>query len=225
MKSKNSHITDMIKRKEKKVRLLLIVFFIVGIIGFTIPFTSDFFIHLTPLALLLSVTALVLFHKPVSHKKILIPFLPIFITSFIIEVAGVQSGLIFGSYTYGKGLGIKLLDTPLLIGINWLFLVYCTVIIADKFRVSNMIKIISASLIMIIYDVILEQMAPRFDMWSFEGGFAPVRNYISWFIISLLFHILIRVSGIKWENRLAAFVFFLQLIFFMILIFINKVII
>jgi len=123
MKSNKTQIIDKIIKEEKKVKLLLIIFFIVGIIGFTIPFTSDFFIHLTPLALLLSAMALAIFHKPVSRKKLMTPFLLIFITSFIVEVAGVQSGFIFGNYTYGKGLGIKLFETTLLIGLNWLFLV------------------------------------------------------------------------------------------------------
>ena len=224
MKSNLIRIIDTIIREERKAKLLLIVFFTVGITGFTLPVTSDFFIHLTPLALLLSALALALFHRTVRGKNILISFFLIFVTGFIVEVAGVKSGLIFGNYSYGRGLGIKLLETPLLIGLNWLFLVYCTVIITDTLRVNNILKLLSASLLMVFYDLILEQMAPLLDMWSFEGDPAPVRNYISWFILSLLFHILIRIFGIKWENHIAAFVFFLQLVFFMILLFIYKVI-
>lgn len=223
MKSNLTRIIDAIRSEERKLKLLLIIFFSVGITGFTIPVTRDFFIHLTPLALLLSTVTLALFHKPVSGKNFLIPFILIFVTSFIVEVAGVKSGLFFGHYSYGKGLGIKLLDTPLLIGLNWLFLVYCTVIITDALKINNTLKLITASLLMVFYDLILEQMAPPLDMWSFEGGTAPVRNYISWFILSLLFHILIRIFRIKWENRLAAYVFFLQLSFFLILMFIYKV--
>lgn len=224
MNSNMTRIIDTIRSDEKKVKFLLILFFIVGITGFTLPVTSDFFIHLTPLALLLSALALALFHRTVRGKNILIPFLLIFVTGFIVEVAGVKSGLIFGNYSYGKGLGIKLLETPLLIGLNWLFLVYSTVIIIDTLKVNNFLKLLSASLLMVFYDLILEQMAAPLDMWSFEGVTAPVKNYISWFILSLLFHILIRVSGIKWENRLAAFVFFLQLGFFITLLIIYKVI-
>lgn len=224
MKNNLIRIIDSIIREESKVKLFLIIFFTVGITGFTIPVTSNFFNHLTPLALLLCVIALVLFHKTVRGKNIMIPFLLIFITGFIVEVAGVKSGYIFGPYSYGKGLGIKLFETPLLIGLNWLFLVYCTVIITEALKINNILKLITASLLMVFYDLTLEQMAPPLDMWSFEGGAAPVRNYISWFVLSLLFHVLIRVFGIKWENRLATFVFFLQLGFFMILLFVYKVI-
>ncbi len=223
MKSNLIRIVDKTIKEEKKVKLLMIIFFMVGTIGFKIPVTNGFFIHLTPLALLLSTIVLVLFHTPSGRKKILIPFLLIFLTGFIVEVAGVKSGLIFGPYSYGKGLGIKLFETPLLIGLNWLFLVYCTVIITEELKINNILKLITASLLMVFYDLILEQMAPALDMWSFEGGTAPVRNYISWFFLSLLFHIWIRISGIKWGNRIAAFVFFLQLTFFMILLFIYKV--
>jgi len=45
---------------------------------------------------------------------------------FGVEVLGVKTELIFGSYHYGESLGYKWLSVPLLIGVNWCMLLYCT---------------------------------------------------------------------------------------------------
>jgi len=222
MKKINFSLADRLRKKEKKIRVYLIIFFIVGIAGFSLPITSNFFTHLTPFALLLCVIALVIFHETENHKKSLLIFILIYIAGFLVEVAGVTSGFIFGNYNYGRGLGIKLFDTPLIIGINWIFLVYCTGIIVSSFPVNNTLKILSASLLMVFYDLVLEQIAPALDMWEFEGGYAPVQNYISWLLISLIFHLSVRSSGIKSENRMAGFVFILQLAFFVSLFIIQR---
>jgi putative membrane protein len=110
-----------------------------------------------------------------------------------------------------------------MIGINWLLLVYCTSIIVNSFRISSTVKILSASVLMVIYDLVLEQIAPQLEMWEFEGGTAPVRNYVFWLIIAVFFQLILKLSGIKSENRLAAFVFSLQLAFFLALFIIFKV--
>jgi putative membrane protein len=222
MKKTNTGIANTLRSEEKKVKIFLIIFFMVGVTGFALPITSNFFTHLTPVALLLSFGVLIIFHRPVFTVKTALIFLLIFALSFLIEAAGVRSGLIFGSYSYGRGLGIKLIDTPLMIGINWLLLVYCTSIIASQFPISSIMKILSASVLMVIYDLVLEQIAPQIEMWEFDGRTAPVRNYVFWLLIAVFFQLILKLSGIKSENRLAAFVFFLQFAFFLALLIIFK---
>ncbi len=101
------------------------------------PITRDLFIVLTPAILLLSFALLLNFHTPVLDAKTTIVFISIFLISYFVEVAGVRTGLIFGPYSYGRGLGLKLLDTPLLIGLNWVLLVYCTAAIFEKIPVGH----------------------------------------------------------------------------------------
>ena len=50
---------------------------------------------------------------------------------------------------------------------------------------------------MVLYDVIMEQVAPVMDMWKFDDGVPPLRNYISWFLLAVIFHSLVRLAGIK----------------------------
>ena len=149
-------------------------------------------------------------------KPILL-FISIFLISFFIEVTGVKTGLIFGNYSYGKGLGLKFLETPLVIGINWLLLVCCIAAITEKLPVRIIFKILFSTSLRVIYDIIMEQVAPYLQMWDFEGGTVPPRNYISWFILAFLFHSIIKLTGIKITNKIAALIFYCQVSFFGIL--------
>ena len=203
-------------------KILLVIFFSVGITGIALPASRGTFTSLTPVALLLSIAALLLFHKPYDLIKEILFFLFIFITAFIIEAIGVKTGRIFGIYRYETGLGPKIFETPLMIGANWALLVYCTAVIADRFPVSDFLKIIAGSAIMLAYDFMLELAAPVMHMWSFEDNVVPWRNYASWFLLAVIFHSLLRLTGIRTENRIAPFVLYVQAVFFIILILILK---
>lgn len=218
-----SNIRELINGKTGLAKIILIVFYCVGIFGMVYGATREFFITLTPVALLLSLLVMIIFHQPEDLAKELILFIVIFTAGFITEAAGVNTGRVFGSYNYGEGLGFKVFDTPLLIGINWVLLVWCTAVIADRFKVPATVKIIVSSGIMVLYDVLMEQVAPLMDMWEFDDGAAPLRNYTSWFLLAVIFHSLVRLAGIKPENRIAPFVLYIQAVFFVILLIIFKV--
>jgi len=196
----------------------LAIFYLVGIAGFIYAPTREFFSRLTPLALLLSAGFLVWFHQPKFQLKMLLAFGFIFIFSFLVEAIGVKTGVIFGEYIYGIGLGIKVLETPLLIGLNWLMLVYCTKIIAEQISGDSTIQLFFAPFLMVIYDLILEQAAPLLNMWSWAGGKIPVQNYISWYLLAFLFHLLLQKTKTQFSNKLAGPVFVIQFLFFVILV-------
>ena len=196
----------------------LSIFYLVGIAGFINPSTRHFFSRLTPLALLLSAGFLIWFHQTKFTEKMLLVFGFIFIFSFLVEAIGVKTGLIFGEYIYGKGLGLKLFETPLMIGLNWVMLVYCTKIIAEQISGDNTIKLFFAPFLMVIYDLVLEQAAPLLNMWSWAGGKIPVQNYIAWFLLAFLFHLLLQKTKIQFSNKLAGPVFVIQFLFFVVLV-------
>lgn len=196
----------------------LIIFYLVGIVGFIIPDTHSLFSRLTPFALILSTAFLVVFHKPGFSLKTIIVFLTIYVLSFLAEMVGVYTGLIFGSYEYGNGLGLKIWETPLIIGLNWLMLVYCTNIIARKIFRHSVLIVFFGSALMVAYDFVLEKAAPMLDMWSWQGGKIPIQNYIAWFVFSLLFHTLVIRSKVRISNKLGPAVFIIQALFFVILV-------
>lgn len=196
----------------------LIIFYIVGISGFLLPDIRQLFSRLTPFALLLSTGFLIWFHRPKFTLKMLFVFGFIFIFSFLVEAIGVKTGLIFGEYIYGNGLGIKLFETPLMIGLNWLMLVYCTKIIAEKISENQTIRLFFAPFLMVVYDLILEQAAPFLGMWSWAEGKIPMQNYISWYLLAFLFHLLLQKTKTNFSNKLAGPVFLIQFMFFVILV-------
>ncbi|MDD3161597.1 MAG: carotenoid biosynthesis protein, partial [Bacteroidales bacterium] len=112
---------------------------------------------------------------------------------------------------------IKLFDTPLLIGINWLFMVYSSAAIVEKWRLPRLLKIAAAASLMVVYDLVLEQSAPRLDMWHWQQEVIPLQNYGAWFVLSLLFQGLLPLWGVRIHNRLALLIMGCQILFFLLL--------
>jgi len=201
----------------KEVKKFIVIFYTVGILGFIIPWTHNLFIILTTYALLLSTYLLLLYHENYSKKDILV-FLAIAVLGFFVEVLGVNTGLIFGSYKYGEGLGIKLFQTPLLIGVNWLFLTYTALSISDKITKNTYLQLIIAPTLMIVYDMVMEQLAPIMNMWSWAGSSIPMKNYIAWWLLGFLFTGILKRFKINTNNSLALLLFICQFIFFVVLL-------
>ncbi|MEA4935111.1 MAG: carotenoid biosynthesis protein [Paludibacter sp.] len=199
------------------LRRFLIIFYIIGVAGMLLPVTSKLFIFLTPLALLMSFGLLMIHHQSGFNAKNIAVFSFIFISGIIVEIIGVQTGLIFGSYSYGKGLGLQILDTPILIGMNWLLLVYTTGTIMQKVNITPVLRIAASASMMLIYDLVLERVAPKMDMWSWENSEVPVNNYIAWWLTAVFFHSLIEIFGIKLKNPLSITILTTQFLFFVVL--------
>ena len=213
-----NNITNYLYQRKRFVVGFFIIFFMVGFAGLVIPISHPVFLKLFPLALLLSFVGLLLFHQPPYDTKMVIVLLIIGLLGFFIEVAGVKTHVIFGHYTYGKSLGIQFLNTPLLIGVNWVMLTFASSSIMENRPLPLSLKIIFASLIMLLYDIVLEQIAPRLDMWYWAKGVVPFQNYLAWFVIALLFQSLVKLMGIKTRNSLACTILLCQATFFTALI-------
>ena len=215
--TKGNKVHDFFVNRQKTIALLLVIFYSVGVVGMILPVTAPYFLPLTPLALLLSFVVLALSDESGQRGKLIAYLLFIYVTSYAIEVAGVRTGVIFGDYTYGENLGIKFWGTPLIIGANWFFLVYTTAAIFEKTKLSVSLKVLLASSSMLIYDIVMEQLAPKLDMWSWKHVAVPFQNYFTWFLIAVAFHIGLQLLKIKIKNGLALAVLLCQFIFFVLL--------
>jgi len=204
--------------KEKVTGILIPVFYTVGITGFLMPFSFPVFTQLIPLVLVFSFILLAVFHpRQESNSTAVFVFTGIFFSGLLIEIIGVNTGIVFGEYRYGENLGFKLFNTPLIIGLNWLILVYTTSSIFERLSIPSTYKILMASGCMLIYDIVLEQVAPTLGMWSWEGIKVPLKNYIAWFVIAVIFQLIFKVAGVKTENTISMNLFICQFLFFLIL--------
>lgn len=201
--------------------ITFIVFYVVGLFLYFIPPTHDLFIQITPYTLVLVAVAIFSHHKEWNTKTIIV-FISIFILSIIVEIIGVTTGKIFGVYEYGKGLGIKIADVPVVIGLNWVFLVYASNSIISKYTSKNIPIIVGAASLMVLYDILLERVAPLMDMWVFSKNDAPISNYVVWFLLALFFNWVVQAFKISTQNRPARWLFFIQFCFFIIIAIHNE---
>jgi bisanhydrobacterioruberin hydratase len=213
---------EEISMRHKAISIFFVIFYTVGVIGMALPFTFPLFIKLIPFALILSFVALVFFHSAKIDWKTILFFLSIYLTSFTVEAIGVNTGKIFGNYSYGDGLGLKLFETPFIIGVNWLFMIYTTTAMVEKWKLHSVFKIMVAASIMLLYDLVLEQVAPKLDMWHWKNEIIPFQNYMAWFALALIFHSVLKILNIKTQNKLAVLILGCQFLFFFLLLILFK---
>jgi putative membrane protein len=206
-------ILDKIWHKHNLIIVLLILFYAVGTGLFMIEETRHLFKFLTPFSLILSFGAVLVMHKKWSGRLAL-AFMIVFLASLFIEIIGVRTGVLFGEYVYGSALGIKIMDTPVMIGLNWLLLVYCTSALVNYYPLNKISRIFLGAGLMVIYDLVLEYVAPVMDMWSWQIRYPGIRNFGVWFLTAMVFHALFRLLDLKIENKAARFLFLIQILFF-----------
>lgn len=161
------------------------LFHISALIGSTVFGKLSWFITKTPFNLLLCFGLLVWIF-PLRKKKTRLLFGALFACGMLAEITGVQTGLLFGTYSYGSNLGPKILGVPWTIGINWALLTFITGCLTAKWCSSRIMRITSGAALMLLLDLLLEGIAPAFDFWEFSGGTAPLYNYICWAALATL---------------------------------------
>ena len=212
---------------------IAIFFHLIGLTGILF-FDRSIFIQLTPFNLLLSFLLLVWTQQNKNTAFIIFTTL-VFIIGFFVEVAGVNTGLLFGDYSYGKSLGIKALNVPFIICINWFIIIYCCGISTHTLLVKAIKKvaadsneppiilkamsvIVDGATLAVVFDWLMEPVAIKLDFWKWLGdGEIPAYNYICWFIISLLLLTIFHFCKFKKENNFAINLLLIQAMFFLIL--------
>lgn len=213
----------MIEVSNKMIKHIAVIY-AVGVVGFSIPFTHGIFIRLTPLMLLLSFAILVYYSSDLRSEKqhkIVFYYSFVFFAGFLVEMWGVNTGVLFGDYLYGSGLGPKIVGTPPIIGLNWVLMIYLTSAIFSKLKQNLLNGIVWPSLLMVGYDIIMEQVAPTMDMWSWKNDLIPLQNYRMWGILALFFHSLRYALNLRDRNQMALPLFVVQTLFFLLILLIN----
>jgi putative membrane protein len=208
----------------KKVKEFIIVFYIIGFLGFIFPLSFRFFVFLIPFALLLSSALVLMYHQSKYDAKTIIVFSFIYVAGLCIEIIGVKTGKVFGAYHYGSSLGPKIFETPLIIGLNWLFLVYASASVVEKFNMPDLFKPFISAALMVAYDIVTEQVAGTLDMWHWENKSIPLQNYLTWFGLAFIFGITLKIFRIKTPNPVAFLLFTSQFLLFLGLFIFFKII-
>jgi len=208
---------------------IALLFHFSGFIGMNTP-ARDWFISMTPLTL--SLMAVLLFVTESNRGKALVGFFILcFLTGFIAELIGVNTGMLFGNYQYGSTMGIKWMGVPLLIGLQWFVTVYCVGHLTSFIFLRtgwgakpafdmDWSKAIFGAGITTLFDFILEPAAINLGYWHWlPDGDIPFYNYVCWlFISSMLLYFFFRIKTLSTQlNIFAIILLFIQSIFFMLL--------
>ncbi|MEO8794460.1 MAG: carotenoid biosynthesis protein [Daejeonella sp.] len=197
--------------------ILIILFHVVGLIGFLTPSLSPLFIKIVPFHLLLMMLLLIFAH-PDRNKEYWLFIVVTYFAGFIIELLGVTSGLIFGSYHYGDTLGWKISEVPLLIGINWVILIYCTGAVVKRFKIkSYIVRSLIGALFLVLLDILIEPIAIKFDYWRWDEMNIPFQNYIAWFVFSFIMLQFFFARQFRKKNLSADTMLICQVVFFLVL--------
>jgi len=198
------------------------IYFLAGAVWHLIEFTRPIVLDLTKYTLFISSLAVIFFSMHKKNLKLIFWILFIFILTIIIEIAGVNSGYIFGEYEYGEILGFKIFNVPLLIGLNWAIVIFGSQSLIDKFLNNNIfLKSFLVSITAVLFDLVLEPTATKLNYWQWQSSSVPLRNYLSWFLISNIlsgigFKLQIKLfNDVVIHYRIAQFIFFLVLLFFL----------
>jgi len=204
----------------KTNKIYLSVFFIflfniIGAVALCFPALREVVLKLTPLNLL--VIFMIFFYANNDFSlSFLKTILVVFIIGYFIEVLGVRFKFIFGEYFYGETLGLKILNTPLIMGVNWLSLSLSTFGIAAYIFKPKLLIVVAASVLMVLTDMLIEPLSASLDFWYWKNSVIPTQNYIAWFLVSLIIHSIILKSNIKLNSVLCFALLGSQILFFTI---------
>ena len=204
------------KPNEIQAGLFILILHLVGIAGYLIPVLNHYFLWLTPFNLLLTGLVIVYFNR---QKRIggELTLLIVFLLGFFAEILGVKTGALFGEYQYGETLGFKVLDVPLIIGMNWLVLGYSFGSLTKKYVTTKPLAVIVGAAAMVLLDIIIEPIAIRYDYWSWQHTEVPLQNYLGWFLIALVVQYLLQRLDLQKLHKLMLLVILSQVVFFIAL--------
>jgi len=205
---------DNIKNLKLKISIAIIfAFYISGIIGILSNSQTIDFLSLTPLNLLVSLFVLLYNHQNGTPKQWLVFFI-VAVLGYFVEVVGVNTGIIFGEYTYQTTLGWKVLETPVMIAVNWLILTYAVVYTLGKKIKNTLYLALLSAVVLVILDFLIEPVAIKYNFWIWASDTVPVENYIAWFVVSFGLCYLMAHDKEKAKNDLAPYLLILQFVFF-----------
>lgn len=206
------HVLNRLSRSGRLLPIGVIwLFNLSAIIGIQLGY-EKWFIEKTPVNLTILLLALVLYY-PLGNLKTWGVFLLIAVLGLTAEWIGVSEGVPFGKYSYGANFGPKFWGVPWLIGVFWAVLSMVSYSISRRLLKESVLSPLLAAALMLLLDLLMEQSAPRFDFWAFDGE-PPAENFISWFALALIFQGILGSFRIRGDFLISLHIFLAQWVFF-----------
>lgn len=197
-----------------------LLFHLIGLIGLLLV-NRSFFLRFTPGNLLLMLVLLV-WTQTGKNRWFFLFLISCFFIGLGVEILGVQTGILFGQYSYSMVMGRQVWNTPLILGVNWFIVAYCSgmsICILGNSRVVPAVRVIAGgAFLATMYDWQMEPVATKLGYWRWGGdGTVPPYNYLCWFLISGLLLFIFQAAKFEKLNKFAVNLLLIQLLFFLIL--------
>jgi putative membrane protein len=227
------HLQFLQRTKQNIATAIAILFHVIGLIGILFTPYKDWFIQNTSLNLCL-MAVLLIWNQPQKNISFFGFVTVVFITGMLTEVIGINTGRLFGNYTYGTVLGIKFRGVPWLVGLNWFVVIFCSGTCMIKLqqwfkrkfekeeqelspRMAAVSLIIDGALLATFFDWVMEPVAVKLGFWQWQNSVVPFYNYLCWFIISAILLLVYRWFTFNKDNHFAVHLFIIQTLFFLAL--------
>ena len=183
--------------------------------------TEDTVQQFFPIVLIVSLIVLLYYQKQWNIRSLLFMFV-IFLGGFFIQALATETNEVFGNILYKNSLGPKLFNTPIVIGVNWLILIYSAGYITKDMKIGLLAKCSLSSLLLVLMDVLMEPVAMKYDFWDWRKPYhaIPLQNYFGWFIVSFFMFLYFFNLKAKLRNSIAPYLFVIQLLFYLFMNFI-----
>lgn len=158
-------------------------FLFAGVLQYAIGWR--YVLYLTPIAIGVIAAITLLYWQVPARQKVAL-FSAAFTIGLAAEVIGVNTGLLFGDYRYGSLLGLTVFGVPVLIGITWAFVTISAWQLVSFSSFGKVAKVTLAACIIVLFDLLLEQFATAFGLWQWQGGVIPLKNYVTWLVVSAI---------------------------------------
>lgn len=202
-------------KRETLFSIVMAVFFLVGFFGHVVSSTLPLMISLTPSFLLLFGGVAFLHVILERQRGVLIWSALLFLVTFALEAVGTATGWIFGPYTYGESLGVKLFGVPLIIAFNWVLVILASLTLALRISHRPLIVSLIVGAAASLFDFVMEPTAVRLSYWTWHTARIPLQNYLAWFLIaSAAAYSFIRLN-LKIGTPVPMSYVFIQFLFFM----------
>jgi putative membrane protein len=200
----------------------------VSLVGL-IYYDREWFINAIPAGMLFMFLLLLFTQKKLNGSMLLFVALCV--------LTGMTYGLVntkTGDFKFGDSLGPSIDTVPLVTGVYWFIIIYCSGItihtllnrILDKITTNPtamrptlkaMSVMVDAAMLSVLFALLVEPVAAKLDWWQWEKGSTPFYNYACWYIVSALLLLDFHYAQFNKENKFAINLLLIQAMYFLLL--------
>ena len=209
---------------ERYVIAGLIFYFASGTLAHTLPAVLPVTRYITDV-LLFATNGVILYTLYRQHRdRALLTWLGLaYVFTFATEAVGVATGAVFGEYAYGATMWVQWLGVPFAIALNWCVLTLACNDLSirllgpageKQFLLKSVLLALASSVLIALYDVVIEPVAIALDYWTWAAVEIPLQNYLAWGVVAFIISLPLHLLRIRFTSPVLIVYLFAQLFFF-----------